>query len=107
MRGGFVGAAEVDSSSSQRRVRRGRNPHPAFTVSCPGMVMLITAPDAQVHFDVLLRAGWPFPITAGDPGAQGPTMTGIHGTGVSTPRAAAVAAATAGFVGVMHLPNGG
>jgi hypothetical protein len=30
----------------------------------------------------------------------------MHGIGVSTPNAAAVAAATAGFVGVMHIPKG-
>ena len=31
---------------------------------------------------------------------------GMHGIGVNTPNAAAVAAATAGFVIVMHIPNG-
>jgi hypothetical protein len=30
----------------------------------------------------------------------------MHGIGVSTPMAAAVAAATAGFAGDMHMPNG-
>jgi hypothetical protein len=30
----------------------------------------------------------------------------MHGIGVSTPKAAAVAAATSGFDGVMHMPNG-
>jgi hypothetical protein len=30
----------------------------------------------------------------------------MHGMGVSTPRAAAVAAATVGFAGEMHMPNG-
>jgi len=30
----------------------------------------------------------------------------MHGIGVSTPIAAAVAAATEGFVGDMHMPNG-
>jgi hypothetical protein len=34
-------------------------------------------------------------------------MTGMHGIGVSTPNAAAVAAATVGFDGPMHMPNGG
>jgi hypothetical protein len=30
----------------------------------------------------------------------------MHGIGVNTPMAAAVAAATAGFAGDMHMPNG-
>jgi hypothetical protein len=30
----------------------------------------------------------------------------MQGTGVSTPAAAVVAVATAGFEGVMHMPNG-
>jgi len=30
----------------------------------------------------------------------------MHGIGVSTPKAAAVAAATAGFAGDIHIPNG-
>ena len=45
--------------------------------------------------------------TFGTPGTQGAGMTGTHGIGVSTPSAAAVAAATAGLLGVEHMPNGG
>jgi hypothetical protein len=44
--------------------------------------------------------------TVGAPGAQGEAVTGMHGIGVSTPNAAAVAAATVGFEGEMHIPNG-
>lgn len=33
-------------------------------------------------------------------------VTGVHGCGVSTPNAAAVAEATAGFVSDEHIPNG-
>jgi hypothetical protein len=33
-------------------------------------------------------------------------MIGAHGMGVSTPRAAEVAAATAGFASDVHMPNG-
>lgn len=33
-------------------------------------------------------------------------MTGTQGIGVKTPSAAAVAAATAGFAGDEHMPNG-
>lgn len=42
----------------------------------------------------------------GEPGDHGADITGIHGIGVSTPRAAAVADATAGFAGFEHNPNG-
>jgi hypothetical protein len=49
-----------------------------------------------------------FPIrTVGAPTIQVPAGTGTHGIGVNTPSAAAVAAATAGFDGLMHTPNGG
>src|SRR5262245_14735183 len=60
-----------------------------------------------MHLDVLLSAGMFAIITVGDPGAHGAGMTGTHGMGVSTPIAAAVAEATAGLDGVMHIPNGG
>ena len=46
-------------------------------------------------------------MTVGAPGAHGATVTGTHGIGVSTPKAAAVAAATIGFEGELHIPNGG
>lgn len=39
------------------------------------------------------------------PGLQG-IVTGTHGMGVSVPIAAAVAAATVGFVWDLHIPNG-
>jgi hypothetical protein len=37
---------------------------------------------------------------------QGAGVTGVHGIGVKTPKAAAVAAATAGFAGDEHIPKG-
>jgi hypothetical protein len=40
------------------------------------------------------------------PGVQGVGVTGTQGIGVSTPNAAAVAAATSGLLGVVHIPNG-
>jgi hypothetical protein len=46
-------------------------------------------------------------ITVGEPGAQGATVTGTQGIGVSTPKAAAVAAATVGFAIEVHIANGG
>lgn len=60
-----------------------------------------------MHFEVLSSAGM-FPIiTVGAPGAHGAGITGMHGTGVRTPKAAVVAAATAGLAMDMHIPKGG
>jgi hypothetical protein len=48
-----------------------------------------------------------FPIiTVGEPGAQGAGVTGIQGIGVSTPKAAAVAAATVGLAMDWHMAKG-
>lgn len=44
--------------------------------------------------------------TVGTPGTQGAGNTGTQGIGVRTPSAAAVAAATVGFDGVVHMPKG-
>lgn len=51
-------------------------------------------------------AGAPLSTAFGVPGTQGPAGTGTHGMGVSTPRAAAVAAATAGLASEVQAPNG-
>jgi hypothetical protein len=59
-----------------------------------------------VHVEVLVRAGTPPALTFGDPGVHGAVITGMHGCGVRTPAAADVAAATCGFDGVVHMPNG-
>ncbi len=45
--------------------------------------------------------------TFAEPGVPGPLGTGIQGIGVCTPRAAGVAAITAGIVGELHIPNVG
>ena len=45
-------------------------------------------------------------ITVLAPGDQGDAVAGMHGCGVRTPIAAAVAAATCGFDGLLHIPNG-
>ena len=59
-----------------------------------------------MHFDVAVATGR-FPHrTVGDPGTHGLTVTGTHGIGVSTPSAAAVAAATVGLASEVHSPNG-
>lgn len=72
----------------------------------PGNVIWITPPQLQINLDVLFKAGFPPTNTVGLPGAQGAAVTGIQGIGVSTPRAAAVAAATMGLAGELHMPKG-
>jgi hypothetical protein len=74
-------------------------------VTWPGNVIWITPPKAQFNFEDSLSAGLPPIITVGAPGAHGPAATGVHGIGVIAPRAAAVAAATAGFNIELHWPN--
>jgi hypothetical protein len=44
--------------------------------------------------------------TVGEPGIHGAVVTGMQGIGVSTPIAAAVAAATVGFEGEVHMAKG-
>src|SRR5436853_4705961 len=43
--------------------------------------------------------------TVGEPGTHGAGMAGTHGIGVSTPSAAAVAAATIGLARLEHIPK--
>jgi len=59
-----------------------------------------------MHVEVLFKAGMLAMRTVGEPGVHGATTTGMHGMGVKTPNAAAVAAATAGFAGLIHAPKG-
>jgi hypothetical protein len=77
-----------------------------FTVICPAILIEITPPHIHMSTELLLRAGAPPTITVGEPGDQGAVVTGTQGMGVRTPKAADVAAATAGFVGVVHIPKG-
>jgi hypothetical protein len=55
---------------------------------------------------VLLIAGAVPTITVGLGGTQGFVVMGMHGTGVGTPKAAAVAAINIGFPGEIHIPKG-
>lgn len=75
-------------------------------MTCPGEVIEITP--AQLHINLLeaLSAGILPSRTVGEPGSQGAVVTGIQGIGVSTPRAAAVAAATIGLAGDVHMLKG-
>lgn len=65
---------------------------------------------AQLHMSVLMSSndGWLPSITGGEtaPGIHGVIVIGRHGIGVRTPNAAAVAAATIGLAGLMHIPKG-
>jgi hypothetical protein len=63
-------------------------------------------PQLHISFEELLSAGLLAIITVGAPGTQGALVTGMQGIGVSTPSAAAVAAATVGFAIDWHMPNG-
>ena len=74
---------------------------------CPGEVIVINP--AYAHMSLLFKfsAGL-FPInTVALPGTHGAVNTGIHGWGVRTPNAAAVADATAGLAIEVHIPKGG
>ena len=75
-----------------------------FTV--PGKLTLITPAQLHIHLEVLSSAGMFAINTVGAPGTQGAIVIGIHGIGVSTPKAAAVAAATIGLAGELQTPNG-
>jgi hypothetical protein len=59
-----------------------------------------------MHFEVASSAGKFLTSTFAAPGVHG-VVTGMQGIGVSTPSAAAVAAATIGLAGDMHIPNVG
>ena len=66
----------------------------------------MTPVQVHMHLDVLSSIGCLPSKTVGAPGIQGDAVAGMHGIGVNTPSAAAVADATTGFAGHMHMPNG-
>lgn len=76
------------------------------TLVHPGLVIEMVPANAHMHLLVLFNAGMLAMVTVADPGTQGAGITGVHGIGVSTPSAAAVAAATAGLAGDLHIPKG-
>jgi hypothetical protein len=81
-------------------------PYGTITVNSPGSTNVITPPHMHISVEVLSSVGMSANITVGAPGTQGATVAGMQGIGVSTPIAAAVAAATIGLAGDMHIPNG-
>jgi hypothetical protein len=80
--------------------------HGIMVVAVPGKEMLITPPQLHMHLEVLSSAGILPIMTVGAPGIHGALVAGMQGIGVSTPSAAAVAAATIGLAGELHTPNG-
>lgn len=59
-----------------------------------------------MHLEELFKAGMLATSTVGEPGAQGAATAGVQGIGVRTPKAAAVADATAGLAMELHIPKG-
>lgn len=72
----------------------------------PGSVTEIHPPKLHINEQSLVNIGMLANNTVGSPMIHGVTVTGIQGIGVNTPIAVAVAAATAGFAGELHMPNG-
>lgn len=74
---------------------------------CSGVTMEIVPPHMHWHVDVTSTQGRP-PIWADtEPAVHGAPVAGMHGWGVSTPSAAAVAVDTCGLPGLMHMPKVG
>ena len=72
----------------------------------PGNTILITPVQLHMHLQASCSAGKLPILCVIDPGVHGAAVAGMHGIGVSTPSAAAVAAATVGLAGELHTPNG-
>ena len=62
--------------------------------------MFITPPNAHTHIDDRVIEGRFLSSSFGFGGAHGATIAGMHGIGAPN------AAATAGFAGDVHIPNG-
>ena len=94
--------------AARRLTHLGSGPpaHGILWVSCPGIVNSITPPQIHMSLEVSSSAGMLHNITVFCPGIQGAGVAGIHGAGVGVPKAAAVAAITAGFAGDLHMANG-
>jgi hypothetical protein len=80
--------------------------HGIMTVVSPALDTWITPAQLHMSLQLLSSAGRLAISTVGAPGTQGAAVAGMQGIGVSTPKAAAVAAATIGLAGLWHMPNG-
>jgi len=67
----------------------------------------MTPAHMHISFDDSLSAGKFCNVTVGEPGTQGAGVMGMQGVGVSTPSAAAVAAAMVGLASDVQAPNDG
>ncbi len=67
---------------------------------------MVPIPFPQINCESFVKHGAPPTIIVGFTDVQIPAAINIHGCGVSTPRAAAVADATCGFASEVHIPNG-
>jgi hypothetical protein len=76
-------------------------------VPCPGTLICITPAHAHISFESPFNIGMLPNMTVGAPITHVPAGTGMHGIGVGTPSAAAVAAITIGLAMLVHMPNGG
>ena len=70
-----------------------------MVLTVPAFVKPITPPQLHMHLETLSSAGMLAMRTVGAPGTHGADVAGTQGMGVSTPSAAAVAAATVGLAG--------
>ncbi len=66
----------------------------------------MTPPQVHIQVEILSSDGNSSRVVWIAPGVHGAGTTGMQGIGVGTPSAAAVAEATSGFVGVIHMPKG-
>lgn len=82
-----------------------RRAYCALAETCPAEPTVTTPPQAQVHCDASSKALTPAIVTRADPGDHGDS-TGWQGCGTSA-GLPALAAATCGLAGDMHIPNGG
>jgi hypothetical protein len=80
---------------------------PISTVGAMDVFTVIVPCDVHMHWSLSMSAARPPTVTVAEPGVQGLVVFGMHGAGVWTPRAAAVAAMTAGSLGELHIPNVG
>ena len=69
-------------------------------------MLMVRPPLEQINLLSFVRQGWPPIRTEGAVGVHVPAGIRTQGWGVSTPMAAAVAAATCGFARDVHIPKG-
>src|SRR5471032_2785459 len=77
-----------------------------MVLTVPAVLNAIAPPQLHRHFETLSSAGILAINTVGAPGTHGAMVIGMHGIGVGTPSAAAVAAITIGLAIELHIPNG-